>query len=103
MVHGGIYVRAGDEQLLYDLHAITGRGQVKSRMLPIAFDGPPPSVGAEVLAGDLRAGVVTSVGAGRAIALLRLDRAEGQALSVDGRAVRLERPAWFREALGEDA
>jgi len=79
------------------------RGQVKSRMLPIAFNGPTPEAGAEVLAGDLRAGVVTSVGAGRAIALLRLDRAEGQALSVDGRAVRLERPAWFREALGEDA
>jgi folate-binding protein YgfZ len=75
------------------------RGQIKSRMLPIAFEGPAPAVGAEVLAGDLRAGVVTSVGAGRAIALLRLDRAEGQSLTVDGRRVTVEAPAWFPAAL----
>lgn len=79
------------------------RGQIKSRMLPIAFDGPPPAPGAEVLAGDLRAGVVTSSGEGRAMALLRLDRAEGQSLTVDGRPVRLERPAWLLEALGVEA
>ena len=79
------------------------RGQIKSRMVPIAFNGPAPEAGAEVLAGDLRAGVVTSVGAGRAIALLRLDRAEGLALTVDGRAVSLERPGWFLEALDEPA
>jgi folate-binding protein YgfZ len=71
------------------------RGQIKSRMLPIAFEGPPPPVGAEVLAGDLRAGVVTSAGPGRAIALMRLDRAEGQSLTVDGRPVSVEAPGWF--------
>ncbi len=76
------------------------RGQIKSRMLPIAFADPPPAVGAEVLAGELRAGVVTSVGAGRAFALMRLDRAEGAGLTVDGRAVVVERPAWFLAALG---
>jgi hypothetical protein len=76
------------------------RGQIKSRMLPIAFEGPAPAPGAEVLAGDLRAGVVTSVGDGRAIALMRLDRAEGRSLTVDGRAVTLERPAWLSAALG---
>jgi folate-binding protein YgfZ len=79
------------------------RGQVKSRMLPIAFEGAALSVGAEVLAGDLRAGVVTSSGEGRAIALLRLDRAEGRSLTAEGRAVAVERPAWFLEALGEEA
>lgn len=79
------------------------RGQVKSRMLPIAFEGRPPEPGAEVLAGTLRAGVVTSVGDGRAMALLRLDRALGQSLMVDGRGVRIERPAWLLEALGEEA
>jgi hypothetical protein len=79
------------------------RGQIKSRMLPIAFDGPPPAPGAEVLAGDLRAGVVTSSGPGRAMALLRLDRAEGQSLTVDGRPLTLERPAWLLEALGVEA
>jgi folate-binding protein YgfZ len=79
------------------------RGQVKSRMLPIAFEGPVPAAGAEVLAGELRAGVVTSAGEGRAMVLVRLDRALGQSLSVDGRPVILERPAWFSSALGEEA
>ena len=79
------------------------RGQIKSRMLPITFDGPSPSVGSEVLAGDLRAGEVTSAGQGRAIALMRLDRAVGAGLTVDGRPVRLERPAWFLDAVGEEA
>ena len=79
------------------------RGQIKSRMLPIAFEGPGLGVGAEVLAGDLRAGVVTSSGDGRAIALLRLDRADGREITVDGRPVTVERPAWFLSALVEEA
>jgi len=77
------------------------RGQIKSRMLPIAFEGPAPAVGVEVLAAELRAGEVTSVGQGRAMALVRLDRAQGGGLTVEGRPVRLERPAWFVAALGE--
>lgn len=76
------------------------RGQVKSRMLPIAFEGPPPAPGSEVLAGELRAGEVLSGVPGRAMALLRLDRAEGANLTVDGRPVAVERPAWFLAALG---
>ena len=50
------------------------RGAIKSRMAPIAFKGPPPAPGAELLAGDLRAGEVLSIGDGLAMALLRLDR-----------------------------
>jgi len=79
------------------------RGQVKSRMLPIVFEGPAPAPGSEVLAGELRAGQVLSGGDGRAIALMRLDRATGADLTVEGRAVRLERPVWFLSALGEEA
>jgi hypothetical protein len=71
------------------------RGQVKNRMLPIAFDGAAPAWGAEVLAGDLRAGEVLSGVEGRAMALLRLDRIENAELTVDGRPVRVMRPAWF--------
>jgi len=71
------------------------RGQVKSRMLPIEFDGPAPAWGAEILAGELRAGEVLSGRDGRAMALLRLDRIEAAALTVDGRPVRVARPAWF--------
>lgn len=79
------------------------RGQIKSRMLPIAFEGAAPAPGAEVLTGELRAGVVTSGAAGRAMALLRLDRAEAGGLTVEGRPVSVERPAWFLEALGVEA
>jgi folate-binding protein YgfZ len=75
------------------------RGQVKSRMLPIRFDGPSPAAGAEVLAGDLRAGVVTSARGGRGIALVRLDRALGAALTVEGRPAAVEVPAWMAGAV----
>jgi folate-binding protein YgfZ len=78
------------------------RGQVKTRMLPIVFDGPPPAPGAEVLAGELRAGEVLSGGDGRAMAALRLDRIAGESLTVDSRPVGVERPAWFAAALGEE-
>ena len=71
------------------------RGAVKSRMLPIDFEGPPPPPGAEILAGDLRAGEVLSGADGRAMALVRLDRIEGAALSVDGRACAVIRPDWL--------
>ena len=71
------------------------RGQVKSRMMPIVFEGPPPAAGAEVLAGDLRAGEVRSGVSGRAMALLRLDRIAGAELSVAGRPCRADPPAWL--------
>lgn len=74
------------------------RGQIKNRMLPIAFQGPPPAFGAEVLNGELRAGQVLSGIPGRAMALLRLDRLEGGTLTADGRAVSVERPRWLEPA-----
>lgn len=70
------------------------RGAIRNRMLPIAFEGPPPPVGAEVLNGELRAGEVLTGRDGTAMALLRLDRLEG-ALTVEGRAVQVRRPEWF--------
>ncbi|KQW80882.1 CAF17-like 4Fe-4S cluster assembly/insertion protein YgfZ [Brevundimonas sp. Root1279] len=70
------------------------RGSIKNRMLPLAFDGPPPPFGAEVLNGELRAGEVRSGREGSAIALLRLDRLEGQ-LTVDGRTVTVTKPEWL--------
>jgi folate-binding protein YgfZ len=75
------------------------RGQVKSRMLPIAFEGPPPPHGTEILAGTLRAGEVLSGLDGRAMALVRLDRIEGSELTAGGKPVRIERPAWFSAAI----
>jgi hypothetical protein len=70
------------------------RGAVRSRMLPIVFDGPAPSPGTDVLAGDLRAGEVLSGGPRRAMALLRLDRIEGAGLTVDQRPCQVAWPSW---------
>ena len=71
------------------------RGAVKSRMTPITFEGAPPAPGSEILAGALRAGEVLSGRSGRAMALVRLDRIEGVALTVDNRPVAVEMPAWM--------
>jgi hypothetical protein len=71
------------------------RGQIKTRMAPITFSGAVLRPGAEILAGDRRAGEVLSGAHGRAMALVRLDRIEGADLSADGVDVRIERPAWL--------
>ena len=70
------------------------RGVIKTRMLPITFEGDAPHSGAEVLAGELRAGEVLSVGEGRAMATLRLDRISGP-LSVQGLTVLVKHPEWM--------
>ena len=71
------------------------RGGIRSRMLPIEFEGPAPAFGTEVLAGELRAGEVLSGGDGRAMALLRLDRIGDGELTVDGRPARAVFPSWI--------
>lgn len=49
---------------------------VRKRVVPVAFDGAAPAVGAEVKAGDLVIGRMGSSTSGRGLALLRLDRVE---------------------------
>ncbi len=70
------------------------RGAIRNRMLPILYDGPPPPTGAEVLNGELRAGVTCTGRDGRGMALLRLDRIDG-ALTVEGRQVTVGRSDWL--------
>jgi len=70
------------------------RGQIKNRMLPLAFEGELPAPGSELLNGERRAGEVLSGLNGRAMALVRLDRLEG-ALTADGRPAAPEIPAWL--------
>jgi len=70
------------------------RGAIKTRMLPLAFDGPAPAFGTEVLKGELRAGEVLSGRNGAAMAALRLDRLDG-ALTLDGRTVEVRWPTWM--------
>jgi hypothetical protein len=69
------------------------RGGMRSRVLPLLVEGAAP--GDEVLAGDLRAGVVMGARPDRALALLRLDRIADRSLEVQGRPARLETPAWL--------
>lgn len=71
------------------------RGSVKNRMLPLAFDGPLPAPGSEVLLnGDRRAGEVLTGVDGLVTALMRLDRLDG-VLTVDGRPVTPRLPDWM--------
>ena len=74
---------------------IKRRGANKSRIQPITSNGPPQPIGAEVMAGTLRAGEVRSGLDGRAMALLRLDRIEGERLTVEGREVVAGRPGYI--------
>jgi len=77
------------------------RGNIKTRMAPIAFDGPAIATGAELLAGSLRAGVVESGADGLAMASLRLDRANGpDRVLPDGRPWRPLWPEWMNAAVG---
>ena len=69
------------------------RGTIKNRILPFTFEGAAPAVGSEVLNGELRAGEVTSVRGQQGMAIMRLDRMEGD-LTIDGRVVQVLRPDW---------
>jgi folate-binding protein YgfZ len=70
------------------------RGVVKTRMAPVTFEGPPPTFGSPILAGDLRAGEVRGTVADRAMALLRIDRSRG-ALTCQGEKITLALPPWL--------
>jgi folate-binding protein YgfZ len=74
------------------------RGTIKNRMAPIAVDGPPPPTGAPLMAGELRAGAVSSSSEAGAMALLRLDRlSEGPLRLEDGRPWRVVWPEWMKD------
>lgn len=76
------------------------RGGIKSRMLPLAFAGPAPASGSPIATEEgLRAGEVLSGREGAAMALIRLDRAQGASLLVEGRPVTLNPPDWLADAL----
>jgi len=72
------------------------RSAVKTRMVPLRFDGPAPLPGTPVeTSAGLRAGEVLSGRDGRALALLRLDRAVSGPLTVRDHPVHLDVPAWW--------
>jgi folate-binding protein YgfZ len=74
------------------------RGTIKSRMVPVMAEGA--AAGAELLAGELRAGTVLSTLDGTAMALLRLDRLDAGPLTLaDGRPWRPSFPPWLGDAI----
>jgi tRNA-modifying protein YgfZ len=76
------------------------RGTIKTRMVPIRFEGSAPDFGAEILKGDLRAGTVLTGQEGRAMASVRLDRLDGS-LSVESRPVTVDWPDWMEQTAKE--
>lgn len=78
------------------------RGRARSRVVPVAFEGPAPGTGAAVAAGGKPVGTFGSAAGRRGLALLRLDRvdealAEGLALTAGGVPLRLApKPDWVR-------
>src|SRR5262252_303085 len=79
------------------------RGNVRTRIVPVAFDGFAPDAGAAVMAGEKQVGTFGSSAGGRALAMLRLDRAEdalaaGHTLVAGAVTLRLIKPDWARFA-----
>jgi folate-binding protein YgfZ len=79
------------------------RGIARTRVVPVAFDGPAPEAGAAITAGESKLGMMGSGSGtiGRGLATLRLDSA-GEAMAkatplmAGGIAVRPIRPEWAR-------
>ena len=79
------------------------RGTARSRAVPVRYDGTAPAAGAVVTAGDRQVGIMGSSAAGRAVALLRLDRvaeaiARDEPLVSGGVPIHLVKPDWARFA-----
>jgi folate-binding protein YgfZ len=77
------------------------RGSVRTRVVPVALDGPAPAPGSAVTAAGKAVGQMGSAAGGRGLAALRLDRVEealasGASLACDSVALRLIKPAWAR-------
>ena len=77
------------------------RGSARTRIVPVAYDGFPPEPGAAVTAAARPVGTFGSSAGGRALALLRLDRATdalaaGEPLIAGAVTLRLVKPDWMR-------
>ncbi|HXN43896.1 MAG TPA: folate-binding protein, partial [Xanthobacteraceae bacterium] len=87
---------------------IEHRARARTRVVPVAYDGPAPDAGAPVMAGGKVVGTMGSSAAGRALASLRIDRveaalAQGAGLHAAGVPLRLEKPSWARFAFPGEA
>jgi tRNA-modifying protein YgfZ len=87
---------------------IEHRARARTRVVPVAYDGPAPDAGTAVMAGEKVVGTMGSSAAGRALASLRIDRveealAQGASLHAAGVPIRLAKPSWARFAFPGEA
>jgi len=84
------------------------RGTARTRAVPIRYDGAVPQPGTAIVAAERQLGSIGSAAAGKAIALLRLDRvadalAHGETLMAGTTPIRPVKPDWARFSFpGED-
>src|SRR5580704_17503826 len=75
------------------------RGTARTRAVPVRYDGAAALAGAAIMAGERQLGTIGSAAAGRAVALLRLDRvteamSRGEPLTAGGTPIHLVKPDW---------
>ena len=80
------------------------RGNVRTRLVPVAYEGFAPDAGAAVMAAEKQVGTFGSSAGGRALAMLRLDRAEdalaaSHVLVAGAVTLRLVKLDWLQFAL----
>jgi tRNA-modifying protein YgfZ len=79
------------------------RGTARTRAVPVRYDGAAPAIGSTITAGGRQIGIMGSSAAGRALALIRLDRAaealsHGETLLGGATPISLVKPDWARFA-----
>jgi len=81
------------------------RATTRKKFCPVSFEGDAIAPGAPVTAGAAELGTIRTGAAGRAIALIRLDRAltASEPLTASGRALKLDPPAWLLLPLVEES
>ncbi|KJE36021.1 aminomethyltransferase [Thalassospira sp. HJ] len=73
------------------------RGLVRKRLLPVKIDGPAPNAGTPIMNGDKEAGIIRSVHGDFGLALIRLERIEGDAELFAGDAkITVSVPDWVQ-------
>src|SRR4051795_3317416 len=82
---------------------IEHRGTARTRVVPVAFHGPPPDPGELVMAAEKNVGVMGSGAIGRGLASVRLDRVEDAVASATplvagGTTLHIVKPRWARFA-----
>ena len=72
------------------------RATTRKKFCPVVFEGPAPAYGSVIEAGAAEIGQIRTGAEGRAMALIRLDRARAaETLTAEGREIRLDPPPWL--------